>query len=148
LPLPFPSPRRIILCANFTTGSMSPVWKSGRPIRAVLGRIFSFRIAVKCRCGRGFGFVYGTEHHATSWYEKGHLPYIFTAYGGPVRFTCSPRCRGDYPIRHDVFQAAYLATIAKPKDQRVLILPYDVKGLQPVTRRIAAVRLDGPLIGR
>ena len=115
-------------------------------MRGELDREFPFRITVKCRCGRGFGFVYGTANLPARWYWKGHYPYTFTS-NGTARFTCSPRCRGDYPIRHGVFRAAYLATIAKPKEQRLLVLPYDVKGLEPVPGRQPPVGIDGSYIG-
>ena len=131
-----------------TKCSMSLVaWDAGRTVRGELDQEFPFRISVKCRCGRSLGFVYGFADRACRRYWKGYVPFTVVS-NAPMQFKCHRRCGVDYRLSWGMLQAAYQATLAKPEDNRVLVLPYDLHGLKPVPRRMQPVRSNGAFIGR
>jgi hypothetical protein len=54
------------------------------------------------------------------------------------------KCRADWRVSFEVLLAAYRRAVAKPPQERVIVLPYD---LQPVPGRQPPMRLDGAFIG-
>ena len=119
------------------------VWGAEPDVRRTLHQEFPVRISVKCRCGRSYGFLYGNAEQPARYYPGSHIiPFTITG-NGSTPFKCHRRCGGDYRVNYDVLKAAY--RIAAAKDNKVLVLPYD---LQRVPRRQPPVRLDRAFIGR
>jgi hypothetical protein len=64
---------------------MSSMWDAGRKVRGELDQDFPIRIRLKCRCGRGMGFLYGFQDRPARHYINGSVPRVII-YDEPTRF--------------------------------------------------------------
>jgi hypothetical protein len=192
------------------------MWDAGRKVRGELDQDFPIRIRLKCRCGRGMGFLYGFQDRPARHYINGSVPRVII-YDEPTRFqhyspqppragvlgvffnpatgnlepvtaasglpagvrvselvsslpakltegtlyyvlgsTTNParpsttsradrrKCRADWQVSFEGLLATYRSAVAKPPQERLIVLPYD---LQPVSRREPPVGLNGSFIG-
>ena len=134
---------------------MSLVWDAGRGVREELNREYPVRVVLKCRCGRGLGFLFGTADRPCRHYQNGSVPgpILSNASNRFSHYSPSPgpgrpffeKCRADWQPSPETLLAAYRRAAAKAPGKRILVLPYD---LEPVPRRQPPVRLDRSFIGR